>query len=271
MSKTEEQDYEGIKWEEELEDKTLANVEQKLKNEFDVDFEDYDFDKKGFSKHGLPFYTGFSASIDYWNEGETEEVELFIERRGEMNTIEYWADDSSVMENFREFLTDHSRTTKGEMLEPYKIKKVADTQVLDLLASLEDQFTLEGPERNPGNGETRFYPVRMDHLETEHQGVNSKRLESEDGQYIFEMPENQDFTDDREYSGVKYFLPGDAKFQVKGELPEETEMDATLRVKPQTARKGIYKLELDADYEDRDSLKQLMHYTHRHLDVEQED
>lgn len=260
MSRTEEQDYDGITWEEELEDDTLAMVQKKLENEFDADFSEQDFEKKGFSRDGLPFYTGVTTELDFWSDGETEEVEVFVKRNGEMNMIEYWADSGEVMEQFREYLDIHSKTSKGEMLEPYEIKSVKDTDVLKILQSLEDHYEIEGPERNPGKGETRIYPVRTDHLENPEETGDIGNSTDDETELLEDSEVN--------YTPQNHFLPGEAQFQVRGETPEEFELNATLRIKEQRDHKGIYKLKIDADYDERQSQRLLTYQVERWLNEE---
>lgn len=260
MAKSEEkeEDFDGIKWEEELEDDTLATVQRKLENEFNADFENSDFDKKGFSSDAIPFYTGLSETFEFWNDRETEEIDLSIQREGEMNTVEYWADDGAVMESFQDYLTEHSKSSKGQMLEPYKIKRVSDVEVLRLLGSMEQRFDMEGPERNPGNGETRIYPVMLENLDNEDSTPTVP-----DGEVTIEEEDESD------YAGQVYFLPGDAKFQLEGETPESFEVDGEISIRPQKRERGLYKIEINA--EDRQSMLYLAQYADNHLRTEEDE
>lgn len=249
-----EQDYEGVPWEEDLEDDTLAIVQQELENHYDLDFSELDFGKKGFTSEGLPFYTDLEVEFELRSNGRTEEVELYIERDDEMNTVEFWADSGETMQEFREHLDTHSKESKGRMLEPYKIKNLKDREILSLLGSLEDRYELEGPDRNPQKGETRSYPVRLKDLE--------------EGEYLFDAGEEEEIRleeDEREYSPENSFLPGEAEFQVRGEAPGEIEIDAILRIREQRAQRGLYKIEIDADFEDRHSQTALAYDVERVL------
>jgi len=63
MSESEDQhNFEGISWEKELEDDSLAVLQEKIRNEFGTDFETLDYDAKGFSKQNSLHSTRISKA-----------------------------------------------------------------------------------------------------------------------------------------------------------------------------------------------------------------
>jgi len=164
MSESEDQhNFEGISWEKELEDDSLAVLQEKIRNEFGTDFETLDYDAKGFSKqNSLPFYSDLEGEIDF--SGETFNIE--IQRDGGINEFEFWADDLEALELLDSYLEDYTASNNGEeILEPYKYREIMDTKVLELLDVLDRRFEMQGPHRRPGNGQPRTYQVRREHLE----------------------------------------------------------------------------------------------------------
>lgn len=229
---SEPEEVEGLSWEKELEDDSLAEAQQKLENEFGIDFEELDHGLKGFSKeNGFPFYTEVDDGVEFMG----EEVHVSIERDGGLNSFSFWADDIQVMERLDEYLQDFTASNSGEaFIEPYRYRNVRDTEVVELLMDLNQHFQLDGPQRRPGKGQPRIYPIRRSHVPDE--GLESMP------QFIGESPE---------YVGEPGYVPGDARFELfleEDEVPElDGEFNAELSVKPRKAIAGRYDVALDAE------------------------
>ena len=260
MSEAEKQQGpEGLTWEQELEDQALAEAQEKLEDEFDTDFEDIDHEKKGFSRtDNQPFYTEVEDTIEFMG----AEVELSITREGGLNTVEYWVDDQDMMEALDMFFEKYTASNGGEtMLEPYKYKEIKDTEVLDLLDDFSDHFQLMGPQKRPGNGQPREYPIRRTHMEENYGPEESEEvlLTAEDEQET----ERGDLTE-AFYNGKEGYIPGDALFQVSD--PEEVDegIEGELSISPMKRETGMYNVKLKA--EEKKSLTYLINQAAKTLE-----
>lgn len=243
MSKTRQQDsekdFKGIKWDQELEDDSLATLQRRLEVEFEADFESSQYEQKGFSKQtGLPFYTDCGQTIRFNN----KEVVIGVERTEDANSLEFWVDDSETMELFDEFVGMHAiAQDEGPVFEPYRYRRKSGAEVRDLLVSFSDHFQLEGPERRPGNGKVRLHPLKQENIVSEDKYLY--------GDTVQQINENSGAV----YTGNEMYIPGDAQFQIEGlqeQDPADLEITGELRIKPKSKRKnGIYNIEIEADEE----------------------
>lgn len=248
MSESEgKQDFEGVKWEKELEDDSLATVQEKMRNEFEIDFEELDYNQKGFSKrNSLPFYSDLEGEIEF----NRENYQIEIERSGGLNTFEFWTDDSDSLEIMDSFLEEHAASNGGEeMLEPYKYGEIHDTEVIELLDQFDQRLEVLGPERRPGNGQPRIYPVRREHLDDSDDSLDN------DSETIPVIGELEEDAENKGYSEEQGYVPGDARFFLEQE-EENIEISGEIRIKPEKRETGKYKINLRA--EDRQSLDYLI-------------
>ncbi len=252
MSESEKkEDFEGISWEKELEDDSLATVQEKIRNEFGTDFENLDYDSKGFSKrNSLPFYSDLEGEINF--NGKVYHID--IERSGGLNQFEFWTDDSEALEIMDTFLEEHAASNGGEeMLEPYKYEQIRDTKVLELLDVFDRRFEIRGPERRPGNGQPRIYPVRREHLDDSGDYLHS---ESETTHVLGELEEDEEL-ENGQYGDETNYVPGDARFFLELEDEDmDIEVSGEICIKPEKREKGKYGISLSA--EDRTSLQYLI-------------
>jgi hypothetical protein len=244
----ERNDFEGIRWEKELEDDSLAIVQEKIRNEFGTDFETLDYDLKGFSKeNSLPFYSDLEGEIRF--NGDQYEIE--IERSGGLNEFEFWTDDPQALELLDAFLEEHAASNGGdEMLEPYKYEQIRDVDVNELLDVFSQRFKVRGPERRPGNGQPRTYPVRREHLD------NSDDYLHKESDETLTLGDAEDI-DEENYSDTQEFVPGDARFILEhDEEKSDIEVEGEVTIKPEKREKGKYRISLVG--EDRVSLQYLI-------------
>ena len=262
----EEQETEGIPWERELEDDSLAEAQARLETEFGADFEESDYELKGFAReNSLPFYTDVSDNIEL----NGEEVDLTVERNGGLNKVEFWADDREVMETMDSFFEDYEASHGGEVsVEPYKFDNVQDIDLLDFLVDVTHHFEIEGPYRRPGNGQPRIHPVRRPNIsETDD---NTIIIGEEDISYSEEGQEGEEIEEDLPedivtYQGDELFVPGDAELHVVGIREEDgsepdyiREVDdiGRISIKPEKRSKDRYRVSVKS--ENPDSLNYLI-------------
>lgn len=245
MSEAEsEEEVDGIVWERELEDDSLAEAQERLEQQFGVDFEASDHGEKGFSRESsLPFYTDVEDTIEFFG----KEVEISIERSGGLNTVEFWADDLDIMEAVDMYFEKYTASNGGEpMLEPYKYKEVRDTEVLSLLSDFSDNFTLYGPQERPGNGQPRIYPVRRAHMDDE-------ILTEDDTVVLGQVQEEEDVergeVTEASYDGSEGYVPGDAQFEVTDPEELDEDIEGKISVSPVKRETGLYKVKLLSEEE----------------------
>lgn len=269
MSRTEEeQEVEGVSWERELEDDALAEAQAKLENEFGADFEEVDHGQKGFAqRNNLPFYTDVEDTVKFLG----QEIEVSIEREGGLNTVEFWVDDVELMEAFDMYLDKYTSSNGGEaMLEPYEYEEVKDTDVRELLVDFSNHFTLEGPERRPGNGQPRIYPIRREHMDDDYfsesqHGTDGQEVKLEQMLEAEEEETVRGEVTEQEYTGNEGYIPGDAQFHVsEPETELDFELEGRVSIKPVKRETGQYDVKLKS--EDRRSLTYLINRAARTLE-----
>lgn len=244
----ERKDFEGISWEKELEDDSLAIVQEKIRNEFGTDFETLDYDSKGFSKrNSLPFYSDLEGEIRF----NGDQYNIGIERSGGLNEFEFWTDDPQALELLDAFLEEHAASNGGEeMLEPYKYEQIPDVDVNELLDVFNQRFNVRGPERRPGNGQPRTYPVRREHLDNSDDYLHK---ESDETSILGDAED----IDEENYSDTQEFVPGDARFFLEyDEEKLDIKVKGEVTIKPEKREKGKYGISLVG--EDRVSLQYLI-------------
>lgn len=246
----EEQEVEGVSWEHELEDDALAEAQTKMEKEFGADFEDMDPGMKGISRrNNQPFYTEVEGTVEFLG----EEIEISIERSGGLNTVEFWVDDPEMMEAVDMYFDRYTASNGGEaMLEPYEYEEVKDTQVRELLSDFSRHFDMKGPERRPGNGQPRIYPVRREHMNEDHL---NELDHGDDDELVLQETESTGATgreiEEATYTGREGYIPGDAQFLIEGldveEEPVDHEVDGRLTIKPTKRETGLYDLKLKSE------------------------
>lgn len=260
----EEHETEGIPWERELEDDSLAEAQARLETEFGAEFEESDHELKGFAReNSMPFYTGVSDTIDF----KGEEVELTVEREGGLNKVEFWTDNHEVMETMDNFFEDYEASHGGEVsVEPYKFNNVKDVELLDFLVDVTHYFEVEGPYRRPGNGQPRIHPVRRPNIsETDDNTIIIGDEHASDG-YNDDQESGEPLEDDIvTYQGDELFVPGDAELHVVGLREEDeskpdyiSELDdiGKISIRPEKRSKDSYRVSVKS--EDPDSLNYLI-------------
>lgn len=259
MSESEtEQEVEGISWEYTLEDRSLAEAQRKLELEFGVDFEGVNHGEKGLiSENGLPFYAEVDDTVTVFG----EEVDISVERDNGLNTVSLWVDDPEVMDNIDEYFEQFTDSNDGEpMVEPYKFRGRADTDVLKLLVDFTDHFSMEGPTARPGNGQVREAPIRRENMSREF-GIG------ELGETVLE-----DGEEEPNYTGREVYIPGDSEFDVLGiqeDRPEylldgDFNVSGKIRISPVNMDSGVYRIEVDGD--DKESQNYMINRAARTLD-----
>lgn len=219
----EEESFEGISWERELEDDALAEAQTRLEKEFGITFEETNYGQKGFSREkSLPFYTEIKDTVSFMD----VEVEIGIERDGEANTVNFWTDDLEAMERLDQYLNNFSNGDGEVEIHPYEYRRVRDTRVKDFILEINRNFNMDGPMRRPGNGSPEMYPVRMPSSDYgDEENVTA---------IVGNVPE---------YVAMPGFIPGDARFELtleEGTDDAPDDLEAFIDIKPRKTATGLY-------------------------------
>jgi len=197
MSKSESEssstDFENIvPWTESFNQDELAVFQERLGNEFGIEFDELDYELKGASELELkPFYTGINKTFEIYG----SPVTLRFKDSDIGYELEYWSEDLEVLGEFSDWIKPGQEEEDVEVMdEPYKVRDVKDTELKTIIESLEEKTVLTDPVSRPGKGQVRRYPVRTEHL---------------------------DLDEEESYTDKAFKVVGDGTYKVEGLAEEE--------------------------------------------------
>lgn len=235
-----------IKWDEKLEDHTLAVLEGDLEEDPKADIESFE-GTEGVAKVNTEKYvTDFEEAFEF--QGST--LEISVDRDGGLNTIEYWSDDPGVMAAFDEYLQDRIISEEQQpMLEPYKFEDVDSAEVAELVNVFDQEFEMEGPLPRGSNGQPRMHMLRVTDL-------------NDDSEYKHN-------TNDENHVNPQDKIPGDAEYIIEGvDNPEDMVVEGVLQIRPQKHDLGLYTVTFNG--EDAESQAYMVNTSLRAIDPDKD-
>ncbi len=211
-----------VPWTEDFNQDELALLQERLGDEFGIEFDELDYDLKGASELELkPFYTGVNETFEIYGSPLT----LHFKDSDIGYELEYWSDDLEVLGEFSDWLKPGEEENDVEVMdEPYKVRDVKDTELKTIIESLEEKTVLTDPVERPGKGQVRRYPVRTEHL---------------------------DLDEEESYTDKAFTVVGDGTYRIEGLAEEEPdlgyELEGEIHIRPVKSEDGIYNIGIDAE------------------------